>query len=75
MDASIEAARAGEAGRGFAVVAEEIRELATETKSLTARMGAFVNEIQTASQKSSGSVDTTVKELEHINENIPDVVQ
>lgn len=51
LNASIEAARAGEAGRGFAVVAEEIRELATETKSLTARMGAFVNEIQTASQK------------------------
>ena len=75
LNASIEAARAGEAGRGFAVVAEEIRELATETKSLTARMGAFVNEIQTASQKSSGSVDTTVKELEHINENIQNVWQ
>ena len=75
LNASIEAARAGEAGRGFAVVAEEIRELAIETKSLTARMGAFVNEIQTASQKSSGSVDTTVKELEHINENIQNVWQ
>lgn len=73
LNASIEAARAGEAGRGFAVVAEEIRELATETKSLTARMGAFVNEIQTASQKSSCSVDTTVKELEQINENIQNV--
>ena len=73
LNASIEAARAGEAGRGFAVVAEEIRELATEAKSLTARMGAFVNEIQTASQKSSGSVDTTVKELEQINENIQNV--
>lgn len=73
LNASIEAARAGEAGRGFAVVAEEIRELADETKSLTGRMGAFVNSIQEASRKSSDSVDTTVEELEHINENIQSV--
>lgn len=73
LNASIEAARAGEAGRGFAVVAEEIRELADETKSLTGRMGTFVNSIQSASQKSSISVDTTVTELEHINENIQNV--
>lgn len=73
LNASIEAARAGEAGRGFAVVAEEIRELADETKSLTGRMGAFVNSIQDASRKSSDSVDTTVEELEHINENIQNV--
>lgn len=73
LNASIEAARAGEAGRGFAVVAEEIRELADETKSLTGRMGTFVNSIQNASRKSSDSVDTTVAELEHINENIQSV--
>lgn len=73
LNASIEAARAGEAGRGFAVVAEEIRGLADETKSLTGRMGTFVDSIQSASRKSSDSVDTTVDELEHINENIRNV--
>ena len=73
LNASIEAARAGEAGKGFAVVAEEIRELADETKSLTGKMGSFVTSIQAASQKSSNSVDTTVKELEHINESIQNV--
>ncbi len=73
LNASIEAARAGEAGRGFAVVAEEIRELANRTKLLTDRMGAFVGSIQNASQKSSVSVDTTVDELEHMNENIQNV--
>ena len=73
LNASIEAARAGEAGRGFAVVAEEIRELADGTKALTGRMGTFIDRIQEASNKSSDSVDTTVAELEHINENIQNV--
>lgn len=73
LNASIEAARAGEAGKGFSVVAEEIRTLAEETKTLTKRMGTFVDAIQDASHKSSGSVDTTVAELEQINENIQNV--
>ena len=73
LNASIEAARAGDAGKGFAVVAEEIRNLADETKSLTGRMGSFLTNIQSASEKSSKSVDITVNELEHINENIQNV--
>lgn len=73
LNASIEAARAGEAGKGFAVVAEEIRNLADETKSLTGKIGSFVTSIQEASQKSSDSVDTTVDELTHIDENIQNV--
>lgn len=73
LNASIEAARAGEAGKGFAVVADEIRKLADETKSLTGKMGLFVTSIQEASQKSSDSVDTTVSELEQINDNIQNV--
>lgn len=73
LNASIEAARAGEAGRGFAVVADEIRKLADETKSLTGNIGGFLGSIEDASNKSSESVDTTIAELEHINENIQNV--
>lgn len=74
LNASIEAARAGEAGKGFAIVAEEIRNLADETKSLTANMDKFVASIQKASQQSSGSIEQTVGYLEEINQDLQSVV-
>lgn len=73
LNASIEAARAGEAGKGFAVVAEEIRQLAEGTKQLTGNMGEFVEGIRGASQKSSKSVDVTIKSLDDINQKIGSV--
>ena len=75
LNASIEAARAGEAGAGFAVVADEIRQLADETKALTDNMGKFVENIQAASSQSVESVETTVKALEQINNNLTVVVE
>lgn len=73
LNASIEAARAGEAGKGFAVVAEEIRKLADETKSLTANMGEFLQNIADTSRRSSISVDETVEGMNCINESIEKV--
>lgn len=70
LNASIEAARAGEAGRGFAVVADEIRELAEETRKLTGNMGEFVEGIRNASQKSAGSVTSTIEVLDSMTEKI-----
>lgn len=70
LNASIEAARAGDAGKGFAVVADEIRQLADETQNLTASMGHFVSDIQTASAKSVKSVDDTIHSLETVTQKI-----
>jgi len=75
LNASIEAARAGEAGAGFAVVAEEIRQLADQTRELTSNMAEFIGSIQTASQKSVDSVDTTVHALDQINQNLTVIVE
>ncbi len=73
LNASIEAARAGEAGKGFAVVADEIRELADETKKLTASMGHFLAEVLTASATSVESVDNTIESLEIVTQKISHV--
>jgi methyl-accepting chemotaxis protein len=59
LNATIEAARAGEAGKGFAVVAGEVKALASETRSATARIEAIVGALRQAAAGLRQAADAT----------------
>lgn len=58
LNASIESARAGEAGRGFAIVAEEVRKVATQSKTFAINIAMIINDLQ---EKANYAVDTILK--------------
>lgn len=57
LNAAIEAARAGEHGRGFSVVAEEIRKMATNSKTSVTKITDILQSIKQQNDKMSNKID------------------
>ncbi|WGD30596.1 methyl-accepting chemotaxis protein [Ancylobacter sp. WKF20] len=68
LNATIEAARAGDMGKGFAVVASEVKELAAQTAKATEVIGGKINEIQSVTQRTVGSIEKIVTIITDIRE-------
>ncbi len=64
LNATIEAARAGEAGRGFAVVANEVKELATTTKTANQEIRETLDNIAESISTLSVSVSRSVEKMQ-----------
>ena len=73
LNAAIEAAHAGDAGRGFSVVAKEVKALAAQTVSSTAKIQELVQKNNLSTKQAEEVISATnnaVKAIEVLSEKI-----